>query len=290
MVLTQTLCRIRRGGLRPFSKRWKLLVAITLPFLFVGYRFEWELVAHRVSKIVNMYSNERLYNDLRALYINAPSREDRRRHIVRELRRARIRHERVNGVIIPLTSIALTQCSSKLELARCAGKMGCQLSHLLALKRAIRRRWDHVAIFEDDFAWAQDFDPFNVRHAIRTIQKQFPEWDVILISANIVRHAVESGKDSSIVVVKLGKLKRVVVRVREAYATHGYLVRRTYLDRVRGAFENCNVSDFSQAIDVCWKPLQSDHGNWYGMIPQLGRQYASYSDIEQRMVSYELTA
>ena len=79
-----------------------------------------------------------------------------------------------------------------------------------------------------------------------------------------------------------------MVKIVEAQATQAYLVRAAYIPKLYEAFRNCDIlSDPLVAIDSCWKGLQRT-GNWYGFMPQLGKQTSGYSDIEDRYVQYDM--
>tara|TARA_B110000003_G_scaffold274940_1_gene316179 strand:- start:406 stop:1209 length:804 start_codon:yes stop_codon:yes gene_type:complete len=216
-----------------------------------------------------------------SLYVNRDERADRRRHIVSQLERARIRTKRIPAVEVFHDNEVLETCWDG-GSRKCAGQVGCQRSHLKALEFAKRKGWEHVAIFEDDFQWQEYVDVLGVQCAIAKLKALVKDWDVIAISLNI--------QDSSPVEehrVRVGpSTVSRVVKIHSAMATHGYLVRATMLDEIYTAFKLCNVtSDLFIAIDTCWNSLQLKY-NWYGLLPQLGTQGDSFSDIESRQVSY----
>lgn len=218
---------------------------------------------------------------MHSLFVNRDSRADRRVHIESILSLANIHSVRVPAVEVFDDKAVLALCWDG-GSRKCAGQVGCQRSHVKALNHAILHRWEHVAIFEDDFEWREYTDVDRVQRAVSQVMAQMPDWDVIAISLNVqnstvvARDAVRIGPDTI----------SSIVKIHEALATHGYLVHMRVYEKLREAFFKCNVTgDLFTAIDTCWQPLQRDL-NWYGLQPQLGTQGRSYSDIESRVVSY----
>ena len=220
-------------------------------------------------------------NDLgikHALYINLERRSDRRTSIETELRAAQISFSRVSASDGSSGGSLITNCPHGLR--KCSGMLGCKLSHLNALEKAIQENWEHVAVFEDDFVWISGVKKEYVQKIIRTLQQKLERWDVIAISLNIL--------ESEVVIPQVYFLgsqdTHQIVRVRDAKATHGYLVNKHYMSTVKTSFQNCNTPNIS--IDNCWRALQKD-GFWFGLVPQLGTQQAGFSDIEIRNTSYD---
>lgn len=172
--------------------------------------------------------------------------------------------------------------------AKCAGQLGCQASHLLALSYAQRMRWDEVAIFEDDFVLKPEIDPALVQPAIRNIKEKVPDWDVIALSLNIQKQTfVQKFKNERL---RVGDNSTVqLMRVAKALTTHGYMIKSHMIPILMKSFSECDVAgDLWVAIDTCWQPLQLQH-KWYALYPQLGTQADSFSDIEQQNVSYHIS-
>jgi len=221
-----------------------------------------------------------------ALYINLDRRHDRRNEIEHELRLANIAAHRIKATDVHLDEVILQSCwnyTDQLQRQRCAGKLGCQLSHIQALEHAAALQWPQVAIFEDDFKWKTEVDPNYVLTAVKSVIQQVPDWDVIALSLRILEQNDVLGTSP----VQLGPRFVVnITKITSAVTTHGYLIRRRMYGRLLEVFRSCNTTGVDWiAIDTCWLELQQVT-KWYGMRPQMATQRASYSDIEGRHVSY----
>lgn len=220
-----------------------------------------------------------------AVYINLRERSDRSARIVGVLNAAGITAKRIEAFKFEnRPQPGVTECWGN---TYCASQIACQLSHLRALKFALLNEVESVAVFEDDFAWSSDVEPTRVLPIVEEIQRTYKSWDVIALSLNILSSVPAHPRRT--VELSQSKVARVV-RITSAQATHGYLVRRRYIENIYNAFKSCDMlSDPLVAIDSCWKPLQST-GHWYGVIPQLGTQIPGYSDIESKNVTYNIQA
>ena len=220
-----------------------------------------------------------------AVYINLAHRKDRQEAVEELLRTAKVPFERFEAVNPRLLPELLDGCW---DSSVCPGQVGCQLSHLAVLRRAMDAGWDHVAIFEDDFTWQPLVRPDMVQAAIAKAMELVPNWDVIALSLNI---ALEKPLGEELKVQFAPDTWTGLTRIENAQTTGGYIARRSVMAQIYDAFlpENCLVKkDYTTAIDQCWKPLQSK-GMWVAFEPQPGTQHRSFSDIEQREVFYGLT-
>jgi GR25 family glycosyltransferase involved in LPS biosynthesis len=219
---------------------------------------------------------------IKAYYINLLHRTDRRWSIEKELAAANLRYARVDGVYGANTD-AMRSCWKGSDNYTCAGMIGVKFSHLRALDLAFPTGDDLVAVFEDDFTWSPQVDPALVLSAILTVESQPFSWDVLLLAALInEKTMIEPTVE---VLVGPSTFSRLA-NVHAAQAAHGYVVRRTYLPKLRSIFESCEVTrDRHTAIDQCWKMLQRSD-RWIAFDPLLGVQSASYSDIELKHVDY----
>lgn len=162
---------------------------------------------------------------------------------------------------------------------RC-GILGCGLSHALAMMGCIDSNAAVCAIFEDDFELACDPEEANAALE-RFLRNQPPSWEVLMLSTNPVTPNVPSAEFDHL---------QVITR---AFTASGYLVHKdfapTLLRTFMQAAYHLNKSNCSQAHyahDVLWAELQLS-GKWFAPKPLIGRQRASYSDIEKRHVDYK---
>lgn len=137
-------------------------------------------------------------------------------------------------------------------------ELGCTLSHIKALSQSTA---DTCLVFEDDFMFDQDPHPM-----LRYLTEEFTEWDVIMLSSNI--RESEPFNDR-------------LVRVKYSWTSAGYLVKKAYVPTLIACFK----TPAAQPLDVLWRPLQH-RDRWYACVPKLGKQRASFSDIQRQFVDY----
>jgi GR25 family glycosyltransferase involved in LPS biosynthesis len=99
------------------------------------------------------------------LYINLEHREDRKFHVVAQLKKIGCENpERFPAV----------QAKD--------GAVGCSLSHIKCLELAKARGWEYVCIVEDDFRCV---DPAKFRKSLADFQENSDiQWDVLLLGGN----------------------------------------------------------------------------------------------------------
>jgi GR25 family glycosyltransferase involved in LPS biosynthesis len=136
--------------------------------------------------------------------------------------------------------------------------LGCTLSHIKALSQSTA---DTCLVFEDDFVFEQDPHPI-----LRYVTEEFTEWDVIMLSSNI--RMSEPFNDR-------------LVRVKYAWTASGYLVKKAYIPTLIACFK----SSTTEPLDVSWQTLQQ-RDRWFACVPKIGKQRASYSDIQKHFVDY----
>lgn len=223
---------------------------------------------------------------LQGYYINLAARTDRRYAVENQLIQTGMVLDRINAVDVRKNESALEGCWDKNELSLCAGKIGVKLSHLKALDAGEASGRDVVAIFEDDFAWLPHTDPKKVLDALSAVRDACPDWNVIALSMNIMKKERLYPNIS----LSIGPgIQSKIVKLTDAQAAHGYLIRTSYIPTLRANFEACEVHQHrNSAIDQCWKTLQLVD-KWYGFEPQLGTQAPGYSDIENREVNYGIS-
>jgi hypothetical protein len=240
---------------------------------------------HRPAVVPSILANS---VKLRAYYINISSRHDRRVKIEGELKLLRVPVTRVEAVDVRSNNTELADCRGdgsmgERNMKTCAGKIGCRLSHLKALKLAMFEKADLIAVFEDDFEWSTQIHPATVAQALLQFEKKFPKWDVVGLSMHIRKYSLIDPEQN----VVLGpQTDAKVLKVHDALKTHAYVVRYAYLPRLIANFEACDVkSHYEGAIDRCWISLQ-EADEWYGFSSQLGFQTPGFSDIEREFKNY----
>jgi hypothetical protein len=190
--------------------------------------------------------------------INLNRRTDRRKEFEDECRRMGILVERFPAV------------------EHLHGGFGCVLSHIEVLKLARERKYPTVTIFEDDFEFLVSKNEF------KSILARIPsEFDVVMLSYNLFKS--EPYNDT------FGKCLDV-------QTSSGYIVHQRFYDTLLANLEEARelyANDLTQEgfkkyiIDQYWKRLQPS-ATWLHSLQRVGRQRASYSDIELKVVDYKV--
>lgn len=206
--------------------------------------------------------------------INLDRRPDRLAAVTTQLQRL---GRRFDDRDVHTLRLSATDCTAS------DGALGCSLSHLACLDRAIAEKWPAVVVLEDDFVCTQ---PAVLRRNVDAFLERAHtgnfHWDVLLLGAN-VRLSAQCGAAS---------FGDTVHRVRRAFSTVAYLVRAAYLPTLR---ENVSAGiqlltgrphlRHQYAIDVHWQRLQMRHA-WFVCAPLTVTQQPGHSDIENQDVDY----
>lgn len=183
------------------------------------------------------------------LFINLDSRTDRRTHF--ELQFVEIGFH--------------PQRFAAIHNAR--GATGCSMSHIACMEMAIKNKWDHVLVCEDD---ATIINPAQLVHQVNHFFQRFNDsWDVLLLAGNNYQPFRQESPEA--------------VRVANCQTTTAYLVRRPYFETLLANFkEGLNKL---KAIDQYWKLLQR-RDRWYLIVPISMIQRSDFSNVSNRRVDY----
>ena len=208
------------------------------------------------------------------LYINLEHREDRKFHVIAQLRSI--------GSLAPERFPAIQTKD---------GAVGCSLSHIKCLELAKARGWEYVCIIEDDFKCV---NPMRFRHSLADFQEHAEndgiQWDVLLLGGN---NCPPYFTPISIAEGKEGKEVQYCVEVSYCISTVAYVVRSSFYDTLIQNYREgvaklmrdpTNKREY--AIDMYRKSLQIS-GRWFLLVPLTVTQLACYSDIEKREMSYD---
>jgi GR25 family glycosyltransferase involved in LPS biosynthesis len=157
------------------------------------------------------------------------------------------------------------------------GCIGCTLSHILCIETAQKNNWSEVCIVEDDAVFK---NPKLLVENLEKFHKDNPNWDVLLLGGNVVQ--------------PFDKINDYCIRSYNTQTTTCYIVKKHYyqklIDNFKQSVENLireptNKNDY--ALDMYWKRLQRTD-NWFMIIPLTITQLPGYSDIENRIVNYDV--
>ena len=198
------------------------------------------------------------------LYLNLEHRNDRKQHVLREIRKFCKDDSKIHRID---------------AIYRSPGALGCGLSHIKALHYALAHHdWNTVLVLEDDFTFHIDSND-ELNGAIRSIFKHAPRFDVGLLSYN--HHYIQY----------VHTMNDSVKKVLFSQTTSSYLIRRHYIPTLLQNLKEAtydmerNGKTEQNCIDIYWTKLQP-LGNWYALFPAIGYQYDNYSDIEGRITGY----
>ena len=192
-------------------------------------------------------------------YINLEHRTDRNKQIIEEIKKIDPnleKTERINAI--------------KHE----KGAIGCAMSHLKALQKAIDNNYKNVIIFEDDFEIIIDkeFINDNFNHLLDNI-----DYNICLLSYSLLNKKFFDNKLSEVL---------------DAQTTAGYIIHENFFHTLKEVWGK-SVEKLHQgkpenqfAIDQNWKKLQKPGNKFFLFNRKIGRQRPSYSDIEKTTVNY----
>lgn len=179
------------------------------------------------------------------VYINLKKRQDRNDRMIQE--------------IIPKFGDHSVTRFEAIEHSH--GGIGCYLSHIAVLSRAIQDGAKNILVLEDDIVWNKFEENYE---KLKELVNQ--PYDVIMLGGT----AVNANGNKLI----------------SANCSHAYLVNNHYINKLLNIFKqgldvlttNTN-SYYYYALDQFWKPYQQ-HDNWLILQPCMLYQNDGYSDIE----------
>lgn len=194
-------------------------------------------------------------------YINLASREDRRIHFL----------EQISALTSDISKVVRIDA-----VYEPMGALGCTKSHIKALETFIANpAWKTCMIFEDDFTF-YDSSQTNNNTLLHKFFLHFDTWDMLLLASN------QHMKPTPTEIPEIQK-------VNKSQTTSGYLthkdVAQKILDNFKESAELLANSGNKQlhALDIYWEKLGLIR---YSFTQNMGYQYASMSDVENRFVEY----
>jgi GR25 family glycosyltransferase involved in LPS biosynthesis len=247
---------------RSAARFWPLYVFILLFFLLCTQE-NLSFVEGNAHTIKDRRHRHGFHSIDSIFVVNLESRADRLEHI--------------NGV---LGSLGLSLHHKIVHgVPHSCGVLGCTLSHVMALSECMDSNATTCAIFEDDFELS--CDPEEANAAVERFFRNEPQsWQMLMLSAHVL-----SSSPSEFSHVEV---------INQALTGSGYIVHTSFAPMLLHLFlqaayrlnqESC--SQTLHAPDVLWGELQQS-GKWFALKPLIGKQRASYSDIEKRVVDYKV--
>jgi glycosyl transferase family 25 len=192
------------------------------------------------------------------IYINLESRLDRKIEIETELNNINFNFERFNAIPDNF------------------GIVGCTKSHLEVIKIAKEKKLKNILIFEDDFHFLVNKDEFWKE--INNFFEKNIDFDILMLSYNIFKSEDYDNQ---------------LLKVLDAQTASGYVVNEKMYDKLIHLWEEAipllvaTGKHWIYANDQIWKKLQPN-SNWFAFKKRLGKQRASYSNLANAFVDYQV--
>ena len=194
-------------------------------------------------------------------YINLASRDDRRIHFL----------EQISALTSDMTKVVRIDA-----VYNQMGALGCTTSHIKALEAFIENpAWKKCIVFEDDFTF-YDSCQTNNNTLLHKFFLNFTDWEMLLLASN----QLIQGTPTEIPEIQ---------KVNKSQTTSGYLIHKDVAHKILDNFrESAKLLENSgnkqlHALDIYWEKLGLVR---YSFTPNMGYQYASMSDVENRHVDY----
>lgn len=186
---------------------------------------------------------------MKIFVINLKRRPDRLAEITAECKKHSIDFELIEAVD---GHIAFPNAPRRIM----QGALGCQASHVKALKKALYYG-DNCLILEDDAVFSDDF----IERFAFTYQLLPMNWDVFFLGGSLLWE--------NAVLDYLPNLKRA----NNVLCTHAYMVNRNSIEKLLSYFESRQFK-----VDVLFTEFQKEN-NCFIAYPELATQRKGYSDI-----------
>jgi len=161
------------------------------------------------------------------------------------------------------------------------GAVGCLMSHVTALSRALEDPGENILICEDDFT-IKDMDYCNRMLAL--LFDKIQDWDVVMLGQNTI--------ESEDTPYKTEKGEKII-RIKNSQTTSGYLIKKAYIPKLLDIYGE-DLGDYMRTgqwenyfTDQSWKVLQPED-KWYSFSPTVAVQRPSYSDIQGGKITTEV--
>eukprot|EP00927_Polykrikos_kofoidii_P051897 TRINITY_DN45670_c0_g1_i1.p1 TRINITY_DN45670_c0_g1~~TRINITY_DN45670_c0_g1_i1.p1 ORF type:complete len:354 (-),score=36.12 TRINITY_DN45670_c0_g1_i1:60-998(-) len=207
--------------------------------------------------------------DVQAIYINLASRPERRT----DFERSMAPYFDLFGKCKSWT-LSRHEATQAIEQTRASAQAAAVQSHVGALKSSVDSAGMSL-VFEDDFMFMIPPHEIAVRlnDAFRRLDGK---WDVLLFGDNSFKtkdidQSIGSG---------------LLAQTQGAHCSEAYLVGPSYREKLLDVVE-AQIPFREEPFDVLWVKLQTEENSkWFIFRPRIGKQRASYSDIEKTNTDY----
>jgi GR25 family glycosyltransferase involved in LPS biosynthesis len=225
-----------------------------------------------------------IFDETLKYYVNLDSRPDRRQRMEETLSKAGIQAERVRG--IPYRELDLTNPKYQKMKARTPGAIGCMLSQMSCMFKALEQNKD-LLIMEDDLEISSDFSKrikiiekftseslWDVFWLGGTVHINPPEWHKVGHNDELTDCTCTNKRDATPVRDKEYFLK--IIRTYGAFSTYAYIINKNSLSKIIKMLYDYMGNTIG--IDHAFIKLQPELLT-YMFLPGCVRQYDNQSDI-----------
>ena len=224
----------------------------------------------------NRYSEYKVFFDkIKTFYINLDLREDRYKHITKECQRMGLRSCEKFSAIKP--KIEDVRGSNMINIDKMwkkddkylIGAYGCKMSHLEALKKALREsgNYKYILLLEDDCVF-DDNALLYIYLSIKYIEDYNVKFDILYLASHLSKK-----EDAELVGESL-------LRIYKGLTTTGQIFLYDNLEKIIDVIENSN-----REIDNTYQDLLRDK---YSVYPMCAHQMEFFSDINSKKTDYGL--
>lgn len=161
-------------------------------------------------------------------------------------------------------------------ITRC---IGCAKSHLQIWQKIKQNNFKHTIIFEDDIVPIRSND--DIFADISDLIREYQNFNICNMAYSTNQQLTRDPKLASF------------YHSFNIQTASAYIVNINFIDQLISATEKCidnlmnNMDPNLNAVDQCWKSLQYNNPMWFVMQRSF-KQIESYSDLEHRLVNYNL--
>tara|TARA_R110000824_G_scaffold205337_1_gene390171 strand:+ start:1828 stop:2445 length:618 start_codon:yes stop_codon:yes gene_type:complete len=190
------------------------------------------------------------------VYINLDKREDRNSKAIRQLKKI--------GIENPNRFSAIQNND---------GIIGCALSHISVIEKAMKDKLPYICVFEDDI---DIIEPKILKDKVDRLIDAQGGFDVLMLGGNNF-----GGK----------KIGLDLIKVEKCYTTTSYIINehyyQTWIDNLKEGLEQLiRTGDRQYSLDAHNHKLQQKD-RWYLLIPICIIQKRGWSDIENSKIDYQ---
>ncbi len=218
---------------------------------------------------------EGILDKIKTFYINLDLREDRYKHITRECKRIQLKgYEKFSAIKPKIDDVSGSNMINidkmwKKDDKYLIGSYGCKMSHLEALKKALREssNYKYILLLEDDCVF-DDNALLYIYLSLKYIEDYNIKFDILYLASHLAKK-----EDAE-------KVGESLLRIHKGLTTTGQIFLYDNLEKIIDVIENSD-----REIDNTYQDLLRDK---YSVYPMCAYQMEFFSDINSKKMNYGL--